>query len=115
MMNREEILNMPAGRKMDALIDGALFDCNGGEFSILSVYILPDYSTCIEDAWQIIKAMKVKHFRFVLGGYFMGLNQTWAAFDNEQWADSNPLYKAFADDTPLAICRAALLATLEEK
>ena len=33
--------------------------------------------------------------------------------DNEQWADNNPPSKAFAETTPLAICRAALLAVME--
>lgn len=107
-MTREEILNMPAGREMDALIAQKIFG-----FTVDDNFYIQYYSISIIDAWSIVLQMGAKHFRYEIGGGFMGSNKNYAAFDNEMLADSNPLFKVWANTAPLAICRAALLAVME--
>ena len=125
-MNRDEILNMPAGYEINKLVainvmgwalvnnhgaaGGKFWIGHGGSFGDISEMYLPDFSGDMNVAWSVVDAMCKKHFRYEIGGNFMGLAHKYAAFDNEQWADKNPLYKAWADTMPLAICRAALLA-----
>jgi len=133
-LTREEILKMLPSRQMDALIGMRIFDHRVfmtfkewehagrplyNKSGIKDVFVadiggnLPKYSSYIEAAWEVIEAMCKKHFRYEVGGNFMGLGHKYAAFDNEQWADNNPPSKAFAETAPLAICRAALLAVME--
>lgn len=129
-LSREKVLKMPAGRNMDVLVAKIIleinvitdtnnfrfyFENNGQYPGKAPFFDVPKYSTDISAAWDIVQKMCKKHFRYEVGGNFMGLDHKYAAFDNEQWADKNPLFKAFAETTPLAICRAALLAVMEEE
>ncbi len=122
-MTREEILNMPAGREMDALIAEKVMGftqvrlfrdvwtgCLDGQRKVI-----PHYSKDISDACEVIKEMHRNKYQYTLRGYFMGDEQHIATFDNQDWADKNPLYKAHGATAPLAICRAALLTTLEDR
>lgn len=129
-MTREDIEKMEAGYEINKLIainvmgwtlvnnhgfaGGRFWIGHGGSFGDMSESYLPDFSGELAPAFSAIEKMCEKHFRFEIGGNFMGLGHKYAAFDNEQWADQNPLYKAWADTTPLAICRAALIATISE-
>ena len=73
---------------------------------------LPHYSTDIAAAWQVVEAMHGRGLRYAIKGYFEGVASHGCIFDDENWVDSNPLYKAVAETVPLAICRAALKAVL---
>ena len=134
-MTREEIMNMPAGREMDKIIAEKVFGLEIREtekwvkscvpsklrqpdykVSIISAGGLPlkNYSTDILAAWCLIDKMHEKEYQYTLRGYFMGGEQHVATFDNQDWADKNPLYRAHGATATLAICRAALLTTLED-
>ena len=133
-MTRDEILNMPAGREMDALIAERVMghEVNknvtvwrtGGKTWIEpygeGFTTLAYYSTDIAAAWQIVELM-------TKNGYAPNLvnddNGNWyLAFDGTQDLGTVTFVTAFTDipelwceSAPLAICRAALLATLEDE
>lgn len=125
-MKREEILNMPAGREMDALIaekvmgwklvqnqgegGGLYWVGHGGVFGDMHKNQTPEFSEDILDAWRVIEKMHENKYQYTLRGHFMGVEQHIATFDHQDWADANPLYSAHGATAPLAICRAALLA-----
>jgi hypothetical protein len=122
-MNREEILNMPAGRKMDALIaekvvglrlDWEFAEFQNGEPSAPTlrdkydeIGVLPFYSTDISATWEVIEKM---------GDIAWSLASAWnlsgkrAGFS--MWISGKSV---IADTATLAICRAALLAIMEEE
>lgn len=99
-MTRDEIMNMPAGREMDELIGKIIYQ------DALSFYVLPNYSTDIRAAWDVVEKIKEKTF----GVYWKDRP------DIEDWCivlnavDSYSGAEAVYGETfPLAICRAALL------
>jgi hypothetical protein len=95
-MTREEILNMPAGREMDALIAEKVIDPDWVKLKNLC----PHYSTDIAAAWELVE--KMKYFTLYRGdGY-------WECEYSGQYLESID-----AETAPLAICRAALLAVIE--
>jgi hypothetical protein len=126
-MTRDEILNMPAGRAMDALIAEKVFENKlkrAGE--IVSLWEMPPgtqlvgfqrgekvelvhdvwakgepkaYSTDIAAAWGVVEGQEEFYFEFKNGKYF--------AMIADNFETSNE-----ADAAPLAICRAALLAVM---
>lgn len=114
-MTREEILNMPAGREMDALVAKFVMKVD-------SPHDVYKFSTDIADAWTVVEHM-------VNNGYCPGLlfddNGHWAlAFDGAQSLsigdEPDDVSTSFfveknlwCDTAPLAICRAALLAVME--
>ncbi len=127
-MTREEIMNMPAGREMDKIIAEKVFGLEIREtekwvkscvpsklrqpdykVSIISAGGLPlkNYSTDMTAAWDIVKKLPKGEFtlelgaRTILATFFGYKNGSAVVRDNE-------------DATPLAICRAALLTTLED-
>jgi len=108
-MNREEILKMPAGREMDTLVAESLgLVKNVGTPLEL---ILP-FSTNLLAAFEVVEKMHQNEYQYTLRGHFMGVEQHVATFDNQDWADANPLYKAHGNTAAHAICRAALLAVV---
>ncbi len=128
-MTRDEILNMKAGREMDVLVakkvfgwklvknkgeaGGSFWTGHGGVFGDMHKSQTPEYSTDIFASWEVIQKMHEMKYRYALRGHFRGSDLHIAEFDDQDWADSNPLYNAIADTTPLAICRAALLAVMK--
>ena len=134
-MNREDILKMEAGREMDVLIaenvmgyskmlaptsfrlNNYLVDAgelvyvapNGDTFATFDI---PSYSSDISAAWEVVEKMRIAIVPLVGGG--------WAAepdsdFDLElSWFERPVCDWATAPTAPLAICRAALLSTLED-
>jgi hypothetical protein len=144
-MTRDEILNMPAGREMNALIAEkvtgwkaihAEYKCNGeyffrcdacggyghgncygngdgaiqikcGEYTVCCDEAeMPAYSTDISAAWEVVEKMKADGWEF----YFEWKDEPWALFENDECLLDK---YADADTVPLAICKAALLMTLE--
>lgn len=136
-MTRDEILNMPAGREMDCEIakhvlskeptlvkeiEGYLFGEKitlRGDFTVRREWVdagdytipvdsggtdrLPGYSTDIAAAWQVVENLKHKCFYFEI-------DKTQKYFC--LFCDDLD-YAVIADSAPLAICRAALLAVME--
>lgn len=125
-LTRDEILNMPAGREMDALIAERVMGWeihphkthyihNDGKTG----YFVPcgefQPSEDIAAAWQVVERMRYKNF------YSQHTDLTLASENEEWWSwtfiDHNPLAgyseKATAETAPLAICRAALLAVMD--
>lgn len=106
-MTREEILNMPAGREMDAWIaeivgwiieDFTAISPRGSRWARNAHGDddwLPYYSTDVLAAWEIIERYTDAVVEKVGEHYYVNL-----------FVDS-----AYAETAPLAICRAALLAT----
>ena len=122
-MNRDEILSMPAGRKMDALVLASVFGVmvfrdNNGEPYKLGVFQenepVPNYSGNMSCAWSVVEFLNKD-------GYAPNLmnddNGKWyLAFDGTQDIGTVTFVTAFTDvpelwceSAPLAICRAALL------
>ena len=124
-MTREEILNMRAGREMDALIAEKVMQhwvkrdvimwqegIKRKEEYSEGFTTLAHYSTDIADAWTVVEKMKSKHFRM----YYK--SAPFQKDDNEPlgWTCSMSGFEFMpehADTAPLAICRAALLAVME--
>lgn len=122
-MKREEILNMPAGREMDALIGEYVFGWKKGTFPVYEpmkskhgdyiVRPIAQYSTDIAVAWEVVEWIQKNGYSFELtehadpqGDYIL---QVWRR-DMER--DD---FIARAETVPLAICRAALLAVVPER
>jgi hypothetical protein len=104
-MTREEILGMEAGPKLDGMI---------GEFItgvMVDYYITLPYSTDIKAAWEVWNKM-LENFpekespalEFIL-----------ALLDGDICTTYRDLVYLFKKVTPEAICKAALLAVMEEK
>ena len=124
-MERSEIINMPAGREMDALI--ALI-CGWQIYDFTAVSPtgsgnsrtahgdddwLPYYSSSIEAAWEVVEAMRKKDFGFYLEWRQENSREPlpWALFSN----DANEMeFCCVAETVPLAICRAVVLACKSE-
>lgn len=122
-MNKDDILNMPAGREMDALIARNIIGLEeshepGWWWINGMMEECPDYSTDIAAAWEVVE--------FLLNsGYAPNLvnddNGKWyLSFNGTQDLDTVTFVTAFTDvpelwceSAPLAICRAALLAEVE--
>ncbi len=123
-MTRDEILSMPAGQKMDALVaekvmgyerrdckldgehdypcitkDGWLIPiCQPGQFGNWSP------STDIAAAWEVVEKMRGELDEIVLDR-----DGDWRCY----FIVNNVEFFAYAKEAPLAICRAALLAGME--
>lgn len=112
-MTRDEILNMPAGRDADALIEYHIMKTqvprnSDGHLSRSWVdgygYENTFYSTDIAAAWEVVEKFKENWVVEVgvNGGFY------WCDMDNYKGVLG--FHSARADSAPLAICRAALLA-----
>ncbi len=104
-MNREEILKIPAGKKMNQLIWWKIFDMTPEPLNN-DMNFLPDYSGDMNAAWIIVKKLGKGVFRLELGARnatveFIGYSKTKVVVYGDE------------DVTPLAICRSALLCVLE--
>ena len=121
-MTRDEILTMPAGREMDALIGdfvlvltvdptrcpycaGDLWQgkdrsrCTNCSRWLYSPY--KQYSDEIESAWEVIEKFRDDSVEVVLSGRHV------------QWECIVGIDSAYAKTAPLAICRAALLTKVD--
>jgi len=117
-MTRDEIIKMPAGKELDALIAEKVLGYQKLSFpampkyqrpsenGIQALYDLPDYSTKIHAAWEVLEKMESLGFAWELA---TDLNSVWCEFanvhDHTKYINANGNSSA-----PFAICRAALLA-----
>jgi len=129
-MNREEILAMPAGRDLDALIAenvmgwkdrgiGYSFEDNINGYECV-LYIdkdkLPHYSTDIAAAWQVIEWLEKNTTEKYNSPSLFSVPHGWSMVLYEKRDNHAPAWlDAFAPTAPLAICRAALLAVMESQ
>lgn len=121
-MTREEILNMPAGREMDAMIAEK---CMGWEYKetyrtmtwelphkkVIALFspegiekTPPHYSTNIAAAWEVVEKLKI--FSINAPRSTKEFYSAWC------WVIGYGHENAQADTAPLAICRVALLAVM---
>lgn len=130
-MNRDEILAMPAGRGMDALIAEKVmgnseyyyycphFDDKGRMLSFCSCPELPRFSTDIAAVWLLAEKLG-----FVIGPEWSGgfdsvrvgwcVYRDWISAAADTWSnDADAHSLAMAPTAPLAICRASLIAVLD--
>lgn len=119
---REQVLALPAGPALDELIaervmgwtrrDGPVFshESRWQAPGVKGWDWLPEYSTDIAAAWQVVEKLRAGciHMRLTLSNHEDG--RYTCTFDKPM----NEIYHAAADAAPLAVCRAALLATLTE-
>lgn len=106
-MTRDEILAMPAGREMDEMIARKVINRKIG----IRAYDrrLPHYSTDIAAAWEVAEK---------LGSFWIDHTVSDLGIDVEFFTSldhSKERLVATADTAPLAICRAALLAVMEDE
>lgn len=122
-MTREEILNMPAGKEMDALIAEKIFkfgdiqefvsDFSGQTFSgwiddTNKSIIRPEFwkpSENIETAWEVVNKTSLFNVCVLYGS---DSDQRWVIIITKPEFGE---VEIIAETAPLAICRAALLAT----
>jgi hypothetical protein len=105
-MTRDEILNMPAGREMDVLIDQHFGQLQKDSSPI---YEMPHYSTDIAAAWEVIEKLCGE-----TGADVVKVCKRDPELLRGDWScNFGRGFEAFADTAPLAICRAALLTTLQ--
>jgi len=116
-MTREEILKLEPGPELDRLIAERVMgwknheDFNfgpGGQIWRDKRVWSP--STDIATAWEVIETLREKKFVIdILGSLEDFIVKIW----NENESEGLSIAKASAEQAPLAICRAALLAVME--
>jgi hypothetical protein len=115
-MTRDEILNMPAGREMDALVAEKVMGwrlhphkthwmTNNNNFRRIGTFLPSDD---ISAAWEVVEKMKEKGRLYLIVSDDIGYKAEILL------NDPVPMATAQCDTAPLAICRAALLAVMEE-
>ena len=128
-MTEEEILNIPEGKKMDALIAKKVMgvcphvwhvntaheyetsicftclECNTKHWGIRPPQCEP-YSSDIEAAWQVIEQMESENISFSMGDVIPNSDPIVYEF---KFMRGGSYYYACEFTVPLAICRAALL------
>ena len=125
-MKREEILNMPAGREMDALVLMELFgvmafrDSNGQPYKIGAFQEnepVPNYSTDVSDSLIVLSEISAEWDSVMVN------NQNFRDYPNMHFGcrmqalDKSKHIKtvfALGETQALANCRAALLTTLKD-
>lgn len=141
-MTRDEILNMEAGREMDALVATIIMGLEvhrleksyRGERStpgskvpgewihhVLYVYHTPTsrnldvshYSANISAAWEVVEKLQAEPLE-----YYFGINRTpsipYEKTGRTHWHCELGGKMGYADTAPLAICKAALLAVMDD-
>ena len=97
-MNQQEVLNMPAGRKINQLVWWKIFDMFPTPPNN-NMALLPDYSGDMNVAWTIAKKFPEIHMEHSEKNDFAMIGDN---FDTAVTCET----------MPLAICRAALLAVI---
>lgn len=114
-MNIRDILNMPAGREVDALIAVKVFGLSLEHLPVLyeegntedgSKY----YSTDIAAAFDVVSEMSSKNYWFGCQ-LLSSISEAWFSFEGMIVSKE----RASTHDLPLAICRAALFAVMSNK
>lgn len=112
-MTRDEILKMPAGREIDALVATEIFGVEvefekiaGEPYAKGKGYSIPQYSYRISDAWDVVEKLAGEAEEIDVAHSMDGWTcLLWFFRERSR-------IHALADTAPLAICRAALLAVL---
>lgn len=109
---RDEILAMEAGPELNALVATEVmgFDINKRTKYIAGKRVHPDDwspSADIADAWEVVEKMDDVMWTFT----WLTDSRVWQA----RFIDILPMPEAEAPTVQLAICRAALLTTIQEK
>jgi hypothetical protein len=99
-MTRDEVMNMSVGREMDVTVGYHVMDLHAPP------EIYPDYSTDIAAAWEVVN--KSSSFMVTMQDEDLGYTKWYC-----EYATETGYFEAEADTAPLAICRAALLAVME--
>ncbi|MBI5950202.1 MAG: hypothetical protein HY865_00980 [Chloroflexi bacterium] len=111
-MNADKILNMPAGKEIDYLIDNKVFGMvNISTGNPFESDLIPNYSTNMSDAWKVVEKSLGDLFDFELGHDETQDNVWSCVWWKRGEKEFSPIY-ASAQTAPLAICRAALLAVV---
>ena len=113
-MTRDEIINMPAGRELDALVDKYIVKL-AYEFPAGMWNGLHTYSTDIAAAWYVVEKMidlKFESNIYIDRAYLRPYVYT-VTFYGEGEDGFRPRYQFEGEELPLTICRAALLAVME--
>lgn len=105
MLTDAEIDAMPAGPELDDAIELYVYDTK-----LERGWAPMPYSTEFEWSSRLIIDLHKRGLRYKLSGYFQGDDMHYCGFDEQIWADANPLYSGKGDTPSLAICRAALKA-----
>lgn len=111
-MTNDEIDKLEVGFELDALVAEKIFNDTPPRG-----YGVPDYSTDIAAAWEVVEKMASKGFDAEVMSLSSGLP---SVDDNHRcycefqvpWRIGFNRLRAFAPTVPLAICRAALKAVL---
>jgi len=107
-LTREQILAMPAGRELDALVRKHVFgwsligDGRSKSPDGYQIRSIPDYSTDIAAAWEVaekFETIEVKRFHTDKGLWFCEIKE-------KIW------HRSYGATAPEAICKAALLAVM---
>lgn len=106
---------MNAGRELDALVAEQVMG-RGSQWEVQQQadgtfkptgnvwWECPEYSTEIEDAWQVVERLRVLGIGVIVKAFPVGMQSAYSA------AVPGTLVGAMADTAPLAICRTALAA-----
>jgi len=132
-MTHEEIDQLEAGFELNATIAVKVFgwkkvEVTGHNFSgfgyfresrIYDIYELPNYSTDISAAWEVVEKMKEHKGEWFALEYYPA-EDSWEAGWKYDDYDTGPSWSIFrnhatAKTLPLAICRAALKAVISER
>ena len=109
-MSRDEILNMPAGAKINQLVWWKIFDMFPTPPNN-NMALLPDYSGDMNVAWSVIEKLKASGFE----AWLMN-EQVYKDFPGQVYAcklyGKGIVCFCLGETMPLAICRAALLAVV---
>ena len=122
-MTREEILALPAGRHLDALVaenvmgipalsqrewQGQLLWIGGGDNDRTYTIAIPNYSESIAAAWLVVEHLKAQTS-------IIGMEYLPRRIEGAVWRFHFDASYGYAPTVPLAICRAALLAVMQPR
>ena len=119
-MNKEDVLKMEAGPKMNQAIWWKIFNMEPTPENN-DMLNLPDYSTDIAAAWEVVEMLVGKDCESQDLFIECWSDGEWfVAFHPMGYSSREPMAtcdgkKTGSPSAPLAICRAALLTTLEEE
>ena len=136
-MQRDEILSMEAGRELDALVaervmgwgdislhpmmDSDWWGMPSGPATAIQGAVgwlythekVPNYSTDIAAAWEVVEAVRGRGWSLSLGEGMSGYGDA-VVWMVDFYKGNRICLSANGPDVPLAICRAALLAVMED-
>lgn len=116
-MTREEILALPTGKKLDALVaekvmgweakPGRAYYWTGKDRVVRSVFY--QFSTDISAAWELLCKFKTHQVTFHENGFYQQSDMKYRVIIAKNQ------HVAYANTAPEAICKAALLAVMDKE